>query len=213
MFLSNALRRGNWINKKRVVAYPAIFFCIYLFMAAVWVFNIPLIPDHKGLEFSHDFINVYAAGVASHEGHPANVYDWDKQKNLEHQIEESGKGPTPWNGYVPWLYPPIFLGVAWLLAFLPYYYALAAYIVAGYAAYGAAVYKLARYKESKWAIAAFPGICNNLLAGQNGFITTASLAAGIYFLDASPIAAGAFFGMLSYKPQFFVLIPLALAVG
>jgi hypothetical protein len=208
-----ALKRANWIDEKRATAYPVIFLLVYVLIAVLWVSGSSLFPPHERVEFSRDFVNVYAAGTAVREGRAAQVYDWDNQKILEHQIEQSGKGPNPEESYIPWLYPPMFLGVAWILAFLPYYGALAAYLIAGFAAYAVSIAKLARAKQSIWAIAAFPGVCSNLFVGQNGFITTALLGAGLYFLDASPIAAGVFFGLLSYKPHFFILIPIVLAAS
>src|SRR5204862_2503943 len=50
----------------------------------------------------------------------------------------------------------------------------------------------------------------NLLAGQNGFLTGALLGAGLLCLERRPILAGVFIGCLTYKPQFGILIPLAL---
>jgi hypothetical protein len=57
---------------------------------------------------------------------------------------------------------------------------------------------------------AFPAVFVNLGHGQNGFLTAALLGAGLVLLDARPIAAGVLFGLLAYKPQFGLLIPLVL---
>ncbi len=209
----NIFSRADWLNKKRVVAYPIIFLGVYVFVIALWISGSSIFPKHDGVEFSRDFTNVYVAGLAAHEGKPADVYVWEHQKERERLLETTGQGPNPDEGYVPWVYPPMFLGVAWLVAFAPYYFALAAYLVAGAAAYGAAIYKLAGFRQSLWAIAAFPGVWSNVFAGQNGFITTALLGGGLFFLDKAPVAAGLLFGALSYKPQFFVFIPLVLLVG
>ncbi len=213
MFLLSALKEATWLNQKRAVAYPIIFLCVYGFVIALWISGSSIFPKHDGVEFSRDFANVYAAGQAVHEGKAADAYVWEHQKEREHQLERSGEGPNPIESYVPWIYPPMFLAVAWLVAFVPYYYALAGYLIFGAFAYGAAVYKLVGFRKSVWAIAAFPAVWSNLFAGQNGFITTALLGAGLFFLDASPVVAGLFFGVLSYKPQFFMLIPLVLLVG
>jgi len=50
----------------------------------------------------------------------------------------------------------------------------------------------------------------NFMCGQNGFLTTALIGGGLLLLDRAPILAGFVFGMMSYKPQFALLIPLAL---
>jgi hypothetical protein len=184
-------------------------------MGLAWVINLQeKTRPEEGL--APDFINVYAAGMAVREGHPAEAYDWVKQRNREIWLRKNlsnGKRVVP-DSFLPWFYPPMFLGIAWLEAFLPYYAALGAYLVAGLFAYGSALRKFVPpYKESVWALAAFPAVFVNLFSGQNGFITTALLTAGLYFLDESPVVAGLILGTLSYKPQFFVLIPLALALG
>jgi hypothetical protein len=58
---------------------------------------------------------------------------------------------------------------------------------------------------------AFPAVFVNLTHGQNGFLTAALFAGAIALLDKRPIVSGILFGLLAYKPQFGVLIPLVLA--
>ena len=53
----------------------------------------------------------------------------------------------------------------------------------------------------------------NLRWGQNGFLSTALLGFGIFFLEGNPVLAGLMFGLLVYKPQMavFPLIILLLS--
>jgi len=60
---------------------------------------------------------------------------------------------------------------------------------------------------------AFPAVLVNLGHGQNGFLTAALLGGALAVLDRRPIMAGLLFGLLAYKPQFGLMIPLALAAG
>ena len=53
----------------------------------------------------------------------------------------------------------------------------------------------------------------NLGHGQNGFLSAALLGGALAVLDRRPIVAGFLFGLLAYKPQFGLMIPLALAAG
>jgi hypothetical protein len=53
----------------------------------------------------------------------------------------------------------------------------------------------------------------NFLAGQNGFVTGALLGGGLLALPQRPVLAGILFGCLTYKPQFGILIPVALAAA
>jgi hypothetical protein len=60
---------------------------------------------------------------------------------------------------------------------------------------------------------AFPAVFVNLGHGHNGFLTAALLAGGLAVLDTQPILAGVLLGLLAYKPQFAVAIPLVLIVS
>jgi hypothetical protein len=50
----------------------------------------------------------------------------------------------------------------------------------------------------------------NVGHGQNGFLTAALLGGALQILDRKPWLAGLLIGLLAYKPQFGVLIPVAL---
>jgi len=58
--------------------------------------------------------------------------------------------------------------------------------------------------------AAFPAVFVNLGHGHNGFLTAALLGFALLQLDRSPITTGILFGLLAYKPQFGLMIPLVL---
>lgn len=113
-----------------------------------------------------------------------------------------------------WLYPPMFLAVAMLVAVLPYFWAFALYMVVSFGGYLAVLRRAApQTKEALWMLVAFPGVFANIINGQNGFITTALLGAGLLELEKRPWLAGFCFGLLTYKPQFFVVVPLMLIAG
>jgi alpha-1,2-mannosyltransferase len=60
--------------------------------------------------------------------------------------------------------------------------------------------------------AAYPAVFVNLGHGHNGFLTAALLGGALVQLDRRPWLAGVLFGLLAYKPQFGLMIPLVLAV-
>jgi hypothetical protein len=60
---------------------------------------------------------------------------------------------------------------------------------------------------------AYPAVFVNIGHGHNGFLTAALIALALVQLNARPILAGLLFGLLAYKPQFGLLIPLALIAG
>jgi hypothetical protein len=59
----------------------------------------------------------------------------------------------------------------------------------------------------------FPQTAFIAFTGQNSFLTGAILVAGITLLDRRPVLAGVFLGMLTYKPQLFLMVPIALLAG
>jgi hypothetical protein len=60
------------------------------------------------------------------------------------------------------------------------------------------------------AVLISPAASNNMLDGQCAFLVTGLMVAGVRLIAARPILAGAVLGLLSFKPQFFLLVPFAL---
>src|SRR4029077_5439722 len=58
--------------------------------------------------------------------------------------------------------------------------------------------------------AAFPVVLANTMVGQNGFLTAALVGGTLYLLPTRPMLSGICLGLLSYKPQYGLLFPLAL---
>jgi Glycosyltransferase family 87 len=71
--------------------------------------------------------------------------------------------------------------------------------------------------EDGWAallpIVAFPAVFWNFGFGQNAFLTAVLFGAGTLFVERRPLLAGVLFGALCYKPQFGLLLPIALVAG
>jgi Glycosyltransferase family 87 len=67
--------------------------------------------------------------------------------------------------------------------------------------------------ETLLVAAAFPAVFVNIGHGQNGFLTAALLGGALQLLDRRPWLAGVLIGCLAYKPQFGILIPVALLAG
>jgi hypothetical protein len=60
---------------------------------------------------------------------------------------------------------------------------------------------------------AFPAVLIDIGHGQNGFLTAALIGGALVVLDRRPITAGILLGLLVYKPQYGLLLPLVLAVS
>jgi hypothetical protein len=218
-----SLRSGAWLTRERVrlialaVLVASAAGLVYLVVTAHGVI------DLQGRPLGTDFSDVYAAGSYVLEGNPEAPFDPARQ----HAREQSLFGEaTPFYG---WHYPPFFLFVAAALALMPYGVALAVWQAFTFSLYLLAIRAIlatpahesesiaapAPVSDHLWFLLAlaFPAVFVNAGHGQNGFLTAALLGTALVQLDRRPVIAGILFGLLAYKPQFGLLIPLVLAVS
>ena len=200
-----AFRSGDWLTAERTRGYSLILLVICSLAFASWIAVSDGLIDRNGKPIGTDFSNVYAAGTLTWQGKPADAYD----PALQHAAEKAtfGDREVPFYG---WHYPPFFFAIAFLVAALPYAVGLALWLIASFAAYLSAIHAILPRRETLLIAAAFPAVFINIGHGQNGFLTAALLAGALHLLDRRPWLAGILIGLLAYKPQFGVMIPLAL---
>ena len=187
--------------------------CLALFVVNAAFFMLMSVSDQwvvdaQGLGIPTDFINVWSAGWLVLQGQPATAYDWDIQKQAE--IAILGRDYV---GNFAWHYPPPFLFVAAFLARFPYVVAFIGWTTASLVPYLLVMRAIVGRPFGLLLAVAFPVILANTLVGQNGFLTAALIGGTLYLLPTRPILAGICLGLLSYKPQYGVLFPLALIAG
>lgn len=203
----DAIRTAGWLDRSRLRIYAWIFLGIFTVSAVGWVGMSHGLTDPAGHPLGTDFLGVYAAGLLTNAGTPAAAYDWTQHGAIEQTV-------IAYDGYFSWQYPPIFLLIATPLARLPYLLALGSYLAVTFAGYLLAVGWLGRPIPNRFLFAAaMPAVFVNFGHGQNGFLTTALLAGGLVLLERKPVVAGILLGLLAYKPQFALLIPVALVAG
>jgi arabinofuranan 3-O-arabinosyltransferase len=161
--------------------------------------------DAQGRPIANDFVNVYAAGRLTADGHPALAYDWTIHKSME--IRAVGHG---FDGYYGWHYPPTFLFVAALLSLLPFLPASLLWLTATAVPYAVAMRSIIGDRSGYLLALGFPAALWNVTAGQNGFLTAALIGGTLLLLERRPLLAGICLGLLSYKPHFGLLFPVAL---
>ena len=169
------------------------------FVAHWWIF------DEKGLGIPTDFVNVWSAGKLVLDGHPAQAYDWDVQKQV--QVAVLGQS---YQGNFAWHYPPPFLFVASLLAHFPYAVAFIGWAAASLVPYVAVMRGIVGRPFGLLLALAFPVVLTNTLVGQNGFLTASLIGGALYLMPMRPVLSGICLGLLSYKPQYGLLFPLVL---
>ena len=189
-------------------AYCLILLALSVLVFTGWIMVSDGLIDRTGQPIGTDFSNVYAAGSLTWQGRAADAYAPALQHAAEKAVFDGREVP-----FYGWHYPPFFFAIAFLVAALPYAGGLALWLVASFAAYLAAIRAILPRQETLLVAAAFPAVLVNVGHGQNGFLTAALLGGALHWLDRRPWLAGVLIGLLAYKPQFGVLIPIALLAG
>ncbi len=159
--------------------------------------------------FGIDAAIFYSAGRLTVEQPPASPFNIDSLRTKVEAVVDK-KIPAP----MTWAYPPSFLLLLAPLATLPYHLFLFIWLAVPATLGFSAIYKLASDSRQAALLACgYPGVLMNLIWGQNGYLTTAFLGFGLYFIEVRPVLAGCMFGLLAYKPNmaFFPFLLLLLA--
>jgi len=155
-----------------------------------------------------DFLALWADGKLLVAGHPAaDLYNPAILPDWQHAVGLEGPGSTPFP------YPPIFVPVVGLLGMLPYNGAYALFMGATLALYLLAI-ALPRPQAPLVLMAiAAPSTIVTLVAGQTGFLAGALMIGGIRLAQARPALGGVLLGLLAFKPQYGLMVPVALAAA
>ncbi|HWP26551.1 MAG TPA: glycosyltransferase family 87 protein [Xanthobacteraceae bacterium] len=215
MQLIEVIRSGDWLSPARLRRWGL---CVLAVSAAAVIFLAATSDgrnDIFGRPLGTDFSNVYAAGTFVLEGRAAAAFDWDRHYRRQQDIFGT---QTQFYG---WHYPPFFLFVAGVLATMPYAVALLVWQGATLLLYLGAIRAIMSSQlpgqgetpPTLWLLLAlaFPAVLINIGHGHNGFLTAALIGGALVLLDRRPIAAGVLLGLLAYKPQFGIMMPLVLA--
>lgn len=204
----HSIRSGSWLTSERMTSYALIMLGLAGAAIVIWIALADGLIDSNGKPLGTDFSNVWSAGRMVLEGEAPAAYD--PAQHYAKQRASFGGREVPFYG---WHYPPLFLGAAALLALMSYGAALAVWMATTLAAYLSAMRAILRPHDGRTTMLvalAFPAVLVNIGHGQNGFLTAALLGGALVLLDRRPLIAGLLIGLLSYKPQFGVLIPLVL---
>jgi arabinofuranan 3-O-arabinosyltransferase len=160
-----------------------------------------------GRPFGDDWVNYWSGGYLALHGRAAEIYDL----HAFHAFQESIVG-APLNGY-HYSYPPVMLLLTAPFALIPYVPALFVWLSTSWYAFYRAL-KLAMPGRGVLLLAlAAPAVLINAIGGQNGCWTAALLGGGLSLLERRPYLAGGLFGLMIYKPQLALLLPVALIAG
>ncbi|MFI4999535.1 MAG: glycosyltransferase family 87 protein [Reyranellales bacterium] len=183
----------------------AAVFCGLYGIYGVLYFVLTLLDGPYNLLFP-DFLVFHAAVRAFFEGKLALVYDIDAFTGFQNALYVD-RFPKPIH-FRPFFYPPI-----WLLMLLPLGWLAVAKAYGVFMAATAAAATLVEGRRDWWgwlAIVTSPAAMWTALSGQNTFLSLALFYGGFRLIERAPVAAGILLGLLSYKPQIWLLVPLAL---
>jgi hypothetical protein len=154
-----------------------------------------------------DFACFYVSGIFAGSAEPAAVYSYPAFAAAQAALVGSPVTGLP---QFHFLYPPNFLFLTYPLALLPFVAAFAAWVAGTFLVYQTAVYAVLPRAASLIAAALPIAVAKNAQLGQNGFLTAGLMGLALVCVERRPVLAGVFVGLLTYKPQFGVLFPLAL---
>jgi hypothetical protein len=202
------LRSADWLTPVRVKAYLWILAALNVSTLAALAITARNGVDRNGFLLGTDFLSFWTVGsmLASH----ADVYD-----QAAHIAAQQAYF-TQSDAFTAFFYPPSFLPFCWPLGWLPYFPALAVWLVSTGALFAWAVARwLTSFPvaASMWLLlAAFPATVIQITHGQTAFLLAGLLLLGTLWVRERPMLAGVMFGVATIKPQFGLLVPLVLVL-
>ena len=162
-----------------------------------------------------DWMVFYGAIRAMLDGHAALLFDGDRFTDFINGAFASWLSQPL--AFRPWAYPPSFLVL--LLPFAPLGF-FGSYVAFQLVSAGLLALAL-RSKTDGWAtygvllamVLLCPGAVINVIDGQLVFLVAALIVGGLRLLDTRPVLGGLVLGLLTFKPQFCILVPLALVAA
>lgn len=197
-------------DAERLRIYPRMAVAIYIAAAIGVVATSVSMIDIFGKPLGYDFITFWAASHLTLGGDAAAAFDVKRIFAAERLAVPAGDSIFLWH------YPPTYQLLVAPLALLPYIAAYVVFVGAGVAAYVLTLDRLlderiAMGRDAIFLIAAFPGAFICVFHGQNSLYSAALFVAGLLAMERGrPWLAGIALGLLAYKPQLGLLIPVAL---
>jgi hypothetical protein len=171
--------------------------------------------DPLGRPVGTDFASFWTASRLALRQGGASAYDIGA-----HAAEQAAAFPQPAGApelYYAFFYPPPFLLVCLWTGLLPYLLALVAWLAAGFVLLLVAIRRMLPgtwpWRWGALALGGFPGVLQNVLSGQNGFLSAACFGWAAVLAARRPFWAGACLGLLVCKPHLLVAAPVVLLAG
>jgi hypothetical protein len=200
------------LRPPRILLIAAVLMALYQWL--VLITTIPY-PGRIGLDYNTlgtDWMVFYGAIRSVLDGHSALIYDGARFTDfLNTAFADWLSRPLEFR---PWTYPPDFLAL--LLPFAPLGFP-GSYVAFQIATAGLLVMALRAFPLVRMSgavaiamVLLYPAATINVISGQCTFLVAALLVGGFAVLASRPILGGLILGLLTFKPQFCLLVPFAL---
>jgi alpha-1,2-mannosyltransferase len=206
-------RIRDWLKRDRIVVYSLVAVIVHASILGLWAWSSNGFTLSNGYRPGTDFSVFWVASHVMQHGAPAHVYDYVAFGKLEQLL----LGGFQHGGFLPWLYPPMFLLLVTPLALLPFWPAFFAFVSASVAIFVAGVLRVSGLSAAigsamlaRIVVAACPCVFVCATFGQNSLLTAALVAFAVAWIEPKPILAGICIGLLAAKPQMAMLFPLVL---
>ena len=182
-----------------------------IFGLAAWIFYLRVFRG----EIGEDWMVFFTATRAVLDHHTAMLYDGTRLTAvLNARFASWLAHPLPLH---PWLYPPQYLLFLMPFGTLPPALGMAAFLAFGFLCAALALCAVTGEPRRRAlyiaALLCNPATAIVVLLGQNTFLTLALMVGGIAVMKKRPLLAGLLLGALTFKPQFWLLIPVALVAA
>src|SRR3954468_7525010 len=184
--------------------------CGVLFALAAPVYVL-FFSRHPG----HDWMVYYSAARAYLDGNLPLAFDGDRlTAHMNLVFANWLSEPLTFH---PWIYPPPFLLVLIPFGLLPFGTAYVLFLLITFICLLLALWQTVQFGWQRcllvFAVLLSAPTAFTIGNGQNAFLSAALFVGGFGLLARYPTCAGALLGLLTYKPQLFLLVPVALVAA
>jgi hypothetical protein len=153
-----------------------------------------------------DFAWIWLSGKFAASSNPVRAYDYGTFAAA--QLDLFG---APGNCIILYHfeYPPVLLFFSYPLGLMPYVIAFAFWNVVLLVLYLGVVYATVGRTNAVIGALTPMAAARDLQLGHNGLLTAGLIGLPLVLLERKPLLAGVFLGLLTYKPQFGLLFPIA----
>lgn len=207
-----------WLTPARLFAYGMMIAAGYGILAASFYIMAARQADQGRVPMVIDFNTYYAVPLLLAQQPAESAYDQQIFRRFEQQaVTQAYPGVTA-EQMAPlptfrWLYPPTAMLLVAPLGLLPYWLAYLLWVAATLVVWLAAVHRIFPGRPALAVALALPATFLNAAFGQMGFLIAGLMGLGLVLLERRPLLAGIAFGLMTVKPHFGLLLPIALVCG